>query len=387
MRSLSLLAARLAQSHDVHLAYPEGSLHAEALAAAGVTLHPLSEPTLDQSTAPALARRWPFARGLPTALAVPRWFASTPPQVVRFARLARSIEPDVVHLNEGVGFNRGATIGSAMALVPTIVHVRTVQHLSPIDRVVGRLVARFVAVSEAAAAPYRNAGFASRTVVIPNCIDLPETTSEVQRDRAAADLGLDAGVIVLTAGRLIHRKGNHVALAAIAELRRRGLDVGLVILGDGPERARLAATAQDFGVADYVGLPGYQEDIAAFYRASDILLLPTQTHLEGFPRAVLEGMAYGLPVVATDIGGSREVFEDGVSGVLVRRMGAEPIVAALEPLVRDPSLRAVMGHAGRERVARQFSCKQHVDAVLAVYAEVLAADGRSPDPHRARIER
>ena len=376
MRSLLWLATGLARSHDVHLAYPVGANYAEQFEAAGTVLHPLPRRPL-QSIEPVLAARWPLRRGFPTAFALPRFLVSTIPQAVRFRRVVASVAPKIVHVNEGLGFNRPQVLGAAMVGVPVVVHIRTVQRLSPVDGIVGRLVTAFVAVSEAAARPYRDAGFGARTTVVPNCVEIPKPAAPDECTRTRQELGIDAASLVLTAGRLIRRKGNRTALDAVAQLRRRGIDVGLAIVGDGPDRSDLVTAARELGIADAVVVLGFRDDMDALYGAADILLLPSQSQPEGFPRAVLEGMAHGLPDVATDIGGTREVFQNGTSGVLVSARGPRAIAEAIEGLISNPGRARAMGLAAREHVEREFSCERHTADMLHVYRSELNASGRS----------
>src|SRR5690606_26610821 len=99
------------------------------------------------------------------------------------------------------------------------------------------------------------------------------------------------------------------------------------------------------------------------------------SHREGFPRSAMEAAAMGLPVVATDIRGCREVVEDGVTGRLVPVADRDALAGALQDLVRDPAARRRMGGAGRRKALRQFDVDRVVARTLGVYRRLLAARG------------
>lgn len=184
----------------------------------------------------------------------------------------------------------------------------------------------------------------SRIAVIPNAAPLPSPPR--LRSEACADRG-----IVLGVGRLEHEKGFDLLVRAFAEATQRHRGWELVIAGDGSQRAALEAMAASCGVADRVRLPGTQADIGRVYAAADVFALPSR--FEGFPNALLEAMAAGLPSVAADCPtGPREIIRDEHDGLLI---GAEDVVAitgALSRLIGDPQLRSRLGAAGAEAVNR-----------------------------------
>jgi glycosyltransferase involved in cell wall biosynthesis len=175
---------------------------------------------------------------------------------------------------------------------------------------------------------------------------------------------------VMTAGRFVPQKNPLLFLEAAIRLSRELPDTRFVMLGDGPQRSLVAELAAAAGLAARLELPGERADAEVWFQRADVFWLTSAW--EGLPNVVLEAMACGLPVVATDVGGTRELFSSGVEGFLVRPGEAEDFVCHSQTLLRDDELRARMGRAARER-AGQFSIPRMVHAMEAVYADVLGA--------------
>ena len=164
---------------------------------------------------------------------------------------------------------------------------------------------------------------------------------------------------------------------ALRGLVDRGVDAYLCLVGDGPDRDRLERRAHELGVARDTLFLGYQEDVAPFYAAFDVLVLPSGN--EGTPVSVIEALAAGRPAVATRVGGTPDVIRDGVDGFLVEVGDTDALAAASADLARDPELRRRMGESGRERTClERYAVERLVDDVDALY--------RSPEPP-ARMQR
>jgi glycosyltransferase involved in cell wall biosynthesis len=383
-RSLYLLASGLTREHEVAMGVYGEPPYLKRFEASGTRILRVRPRIFEQRGVFRLLSRLPLKRGRPTLMALPRVLLDYAPAAIAFARILRSERPDVVHTNENLRLNRAEVLGAMLAGVPVVSHVRGVHSLSRIDRIIARSVSAFIAVSRCAAQSYLEAGIPEERVnVVHNCVALPSLLTAGERARRRADLGLDGQCWLVTAGRLVGRKGNEEAIEAVARLRRRGLEVALLMLGDGPRADALRERALMLGIGEHVRLVGWQEDPVRFFLAADVVLLASQEP-EGFPRSLLEGMACGLPVAATDLGGSREVFEAGVSGFLAEGPGVEPLVEVLEPLARHPERRVAMGRAAREEADRRHSPDSHVAAVLEVYGRVLTGGRiRSSEPRAA----
>jgi colanic acid/amylovoran biosynthesis glycosyltransferase len=177
---------------------------------------------------------------------------------------------------------------------------------------------------------------------------------------------------VLTVGRLDNMKGVAMLVEAVSELRRRGVDVALTVVGDGPRREYLQRLADQLSVGGRITWAGSvgQDEIRIHYRAADIFCLPS--FAEGVPVVLMEAMSTGLPVVANRITGIPELVEHEVSGMLVRPGRRDLLVDALERLARDADLRARMGRAGREKVCQEFDSSGVGLALGELFARELA---------------
>ena len=164
----------------------------------------------------------------------------------------------------------------------------------------------------------------------------------------------DAGLRLLSVGRLAQVKGHGVLLEALAEMRARGSSATAAIVGDGPKRADIEQLARRLGLAGAVTFTGPvgQDEIDRHYEEADVLVVAS--FAEGIPVVLMEAMAHRLPVVATRVMGVAELVRDGENGLLVRPGRADQLAAALERLAADPELRARLGEEGRRTVESEF---------------------------------
>ena len=189
-------------------------------------------------------------------------------------------------------------------------------------------------------------------VVIPYTLPFAETESKARQHDGS-------GFQVLFVGRLVERKGVKHLVEAV---RRMPAELGarLVIIGDGPERAALERGIRDSGLGTRVETRGRvsDEELRATYASSDVLVLPSildaRGDTEGLGVVLLEAMSYGVPVVASDIGGITDIVEHDTSGLLVPPGDPAALAQALERLARDPALASRLGSVGERRVRSAF---------------------------------
>ena len=181
----------------------------------------------------------------------------------------------------------------------------------------------------------------------------------------------DGKTNILFVGRLEPRKGAAYLLRAYAKLKQRYPETRLIVIGRGPELGDLRTLVHNEAVRDVLFAGRVSEvDKARFYKTADIFCAPS-TGQESFGIVLLEAMAAGTAVVASDIHGYKKVVQRSVSGVLVEPKDADALCAALERLVNDPALRARLGAAGSVR-AREFDWPHVTDELLAFYDRVIA---------------
>lgn len=192
--------------------------------------------------------------------------------------------------------------------------------------------------------------------VTPNGVD-----AETFRPAAAGRGGGPAHLLFV--GRLTHQKAVDHLLAALAALPDPAA-ARLRVVGDGPDRAALEAQAAALGLRDLVRFTGWagRDELPAIYQDADIFVLPSRD--EGMPNVVLEAMAAGLPVAATDVAGTRELVTHGKTGVLTAVGDVAGLAAALAGLIADPERRRGLGAAGRDRVLADYSWRSAAAAYL-----------------------
>jgi glycosyltransferase involved in cell wall biosynthesis len=161
----------------------------------------------------------------------------------------------------------------------------------------------------------------------------------------------------------------------MADVRQRRDDVVLVLVGEGPKQAALEAQARSLGIADAVRFVGYvaQEETPAWYRSADVFALPSE--FDNSPNVVLEAMASGLPIVATDVGGLCDYVDAPRNGLLVPRGSRAELAAALRAYLDDPARAAATGHINRDDAVARFSWSVSASRMLAVYERIIRDHG------------
>ncbi len=234
---------------------------------------------------------------------------------------------------------------------------------------------RIIAVSEAIAGQFNDR---AKVTVINNGFDIAEFERGDRQGGAEfrAQHALGDGPVVGCVGRIkLRRKGQEVLLRAAGLLRQRGvrakfLVVGAPFPGNESHLAALHGIVREFGLEADVIFTGELPDPRPAYSAMDIFVLPS-AQPEPFGGVVMEAMCMGLPVIATNIGGSTEQVADGETGFLVPPDDAVALAEKLESLLRDGELRRRFGAAGRRRIADRFALKDMAGRIERVYQECL----------------
>ena len=217
---------------------------------------------------------------------------------------------------------------------------------------------------------------AQRLHLLGNGIDLdrfdPSGVDVEARAEARRQLGAGPDEIVVgTVGRLVAAKGMGEVLAAAARTVATAPTIHWALVGphDPAKSDAVGADALAEARAGGVSVLGRRDDVERLYPGMDVFVLAS--HREGFPRAAMEASAMGVPVVATDIRGCRQVVDDGVTGVLVPVGDADALAAAVTGLAGNPARRVAMGAAGRARARAEFDQRRQIELTLGVYRELL----------------
>jgi glycosyltransferase involved in cell wall biosynthesis len=294
------------------------------------------------------------------------------------ARLIRRYHIDVVHTHgKGPGlYGRLAARWLGVPAVHTLhgIHYSSYSRVSQslyflLERRLSRLSHAVINVSPAQEAE----GLALRlftpeqSVVVVNGIDVEEMDRLARRSSLCRDtLGLRPEHFVIgCVSRWDRVKRVEVLLQAVALLARELPQVALVLVGGGGEEDRIRRLVADAGLVDRVIFTGFLSNPVPAYGVLD--LYAATSLKEGLPLAPLEAMAAGLPVVATDVPGHREVVVDGETGLLVPAEDGAGFAHAIASLAGDPARRRKLGEAGRQRVLQHFAVASMVDKTAAVY--------------------
>lgn len=213
----------------------------------------------------------------------------------------------------------------------------------------------------------------SRARLLGNGVDLkrfePSRFSDEERLRVRNELGISPGQIAVGAvGRLVVEKGYLELFRAAEQL---GPEYVVFAIGpDDPEKAdAITPAAVERARRNGVRFLGMRTDVESVYAGLDIFVLPS--YREGYPRVAMEAAAMGLPVVATDVRGCRQVVEDGLTGMLIPPRDSDALAAAIKALGTNETLRLRMGAAARIRAERLFDEQQIVDIVLETYQSLV----------------
>ena len=214
---------------------------------------------------------------------------------------------------------------------------------------------------------------ANKVVTILNGIDIARSQSQLSKAEARQRLQLpDDATVLVTIGRLVEQKGHSVLLQALQQLQASGrCNLHALFIGDGSWRERLQRQANEAGLDANVHFLGTRTDIGDILRAGDLYVMPSLW--EGLGLALLEGMAAGLPVLASRVGGMVEVLGEGQYGHLVEPNNPATLATALQRLLQQPQQLALMATAGRQRV-EDFRAVRMVGNIAGVYRSVLAGN-------------
>jgi glycosyltransferase involved in cell wall biosynthesis len=253
-----------------------------------------------------------------------------------------------------------------------------------LDRWNLRWMDRVVCVSEGQAARVRSAGVCeARIAVIRNAVQPDRFTSPrpTQRGRLEQMFPRPPKRIIGAAGRLSPEKGFSVLVEAAARLGDSS--TGFIHFGDGPLREKVRHRIAALGLADRFVLAGFRNDLDQLMPCFDVLALPSFT--EGMPNVVLEAFASGVPVVATAVGGTPEIVQEGVNGRLVAPGKPDELADRIRDVLTHDAERTAMGARGRRRVLEEFTFEAQARQYLQLFDELQSAARTADRRSLARV--
>lgn len=298
------------------------------------------------------------------------------------------IAPDLVHTQLEFS-NILGTVAAHRRGIPSVATLHTLDVPKPWSRdaVRFRLMARIlttrasrvIAVSQSAADHFAGHSGAGRRLVttLYNGIALERFTQAQPHAagqlRASRHLASEARVIT-TVAVLRPAKGIEDLIAALPAVLVSVPDAHLVLVGDGPARSTLEQAAATLGLTERVHFLGHRADVDEVLAGSDVFVLPS--HTEALPTVLIEAMAAGLPVVATDVGGIPEMVERGASALLVPAHAPWMLAEAVTRVLTSPIQAAAMGTAGRRIVRARFDLPKQVASLVDEYRRIAAGESR-----------
>jgi len=298
------------------------------------------------------------------------------PAVLRLIKLIRAVSPSILHCFL-FRANIVGRIAGRIARVPIIISsVRVIEaqrakHL--IDRLTAPLATHYLAVSQAARNhTIHNAKISpTKIVTIYNGIKCNGEHTEKSAWRSTLSLSPSAVLLGLI-GRFHKQKGHIVLLKALPFILAQAPHTHVLFCGEGREEACLKVMAQDLGLEGHVHFVGLIENAYQMLSQIDIVVVPSLW--EGMPNVVLEAMAAGRPVVASNIAGMDEVVVTGETGLLCKPDDPHALANAILELIRDPSLMKHMGRAGYELVRQRFQISTMVGQTVQYYRKLLGEE-------------
>lgn len=305
------------------------------------------------------------------------------------ARMIREASPriDVVHAHSAIG---GAVARLAVLVAglwgcrPAVVytpHGFAFLDGSParrrgflaVERILGLTTDRVIGVSptEAEVAWRRRVVPRERAVAIPNGIDPTTMPTSADGVRARAEEGWDTSPVVMTVARMTPQKDPSTWLRVAARIAASRSDVRFVWVWGGETAQEVRDEAHRLGIADRVDFVGYRPDARRLVAGANVFLLTSR--FEGLPYSLIEALAVGVPVVATDVTGTRDVVRHGVTGLLSPAGDVEGLASHVLSMLRDPKRAAALATAGREDVVQRFSIDTMVEATASVYRTVASS--------------
>ncbi len=318
-------------------------------------------------------------------------------------RLCRELKPQIVHTHTAKAGTLGR-LAAWFARVPVRVHTfhghvfsgyfgraQTAVAIA-IERLLARITTRIVAISRRQAEElcrYLRLS-ADRVTVLPLGLDLGRFLigdPDAARRRFRQRLGVSDRLVVTMVGRLTGIKNHPLAFRAFAAVAAEAPDALLVLIGGGEDETALRSLVDRLGIADRVRFGGWWDDLEAVYYGSDVIALSSDN--EGTPVCLIEALACGRPVIATDVGGVADVLEDGRFGILVPPRDETAFAAALRRVL-DPAERSQLAGRGRDAVLERYDVARLVKDVEALYDELLGEHANAesaataPKPASAR---
>lgn len=335
---------------------------------------------IDEGSYPSLLHQ--FARQGVQIKTLPVERMYSPKGLIKFFKLVfiiREINPDIVQTFHFISDTYGV-LASKVAGVRHIVSSRRdmadykKKRQILINLLCNRFIDRYIAVCEAVGDRIQKLeSIPKRKIdVVYNGLDFEEYTSHIQMKREVRNrLGIEDSAFVVGIACIFRpEKGLDIFFRALSELKSRIKDLRIIAIGDGEIRPDVESLCNRLSLNSITTFTGYVRDIREYVPAMDIVCLTPNIN-EGLSNAIIEEMAMGIPIVATNVGGNAELILDNVTGMIVQPGDSDAIAQAILELYNKPMIRESMGRRGMERIRDNFSVERMIMKTQSIYRSVL----------------
>lgn len=310
--------------------------------------------------------------------ALAEWFAAR-----ALGRTLQAPASDLVYVNSAVSI--AGCIAAMRMRIPCVWHLRELFDdvggemkapglLKPgVQRTFSKMALRLVTNSRAVAAnmlgPWRD-----RALVVPNAVSDEFFVSKIDTEEARRALGIPIdGIVLGVPGTLRPMKGHQFLLRVLPRVVRRYPNLVVPVSGatDAPYAKELSQECRRLGLQDVVRFVGQIDDMVAFYKACDLVCIPSRA--EPFGRTIIEAFATGTPVIATRVGGIPEIVDHDLNGILVHFADDDGLEAALERLLKDSTLRSQFAVRAKQKALEHFANRAYTSRLISLVNEVFEA--------------
>lgn len=294
-------------------------------------------------------------------------------QIFEIAKVIKTFRPDIIH-SHMFDANLPSTLASLISRKPIILTIHsTVYELETwkrklINALLSRCVSQVVAVSKAVALKLNSAGVpANKIICIYNGVDVSQFMGD-SKNKFRQELCIpDDSRLMGMVANLRPAKDHEMAIKAAAMVIKKVPKTHFMMVGDGVDKTAqaLMRLREYLGVSRNVHFLGFREDIPNVLKSLDLFVLASK--VEGLPVSIIEAMAAGLPVVASNVGGIAELIEEGITGFLVPPGDYNRLAEKIKVILQNPTLAKSMGIEGRKKILNNFSLEAMKNAYYSLY--------------------
>lgn len=297
---------------------------------------------------------------------------------VRLWKVGRLFKPALIHLNNNLNSQLSGMLLARTLSIPCVSHQRDYESRSWVTRWLGRCVNHHIAISDSVKQNLIGIGIdPARISVVRDAVDVEAWKPDREHGNLRRAFGVINGErLIGMFGRVVRWKGQHVFVRAMQEVCKISPDVRGFIVGDESDEdssymREVVRQAQQLNLESRIVMTGYKDDVRGLMSMMDVVV-HASVRPEPFGMVIIEAMAMGKPVVATEGGGPSEIITHGKSGILVPRGDSESLASAIRILLENAIHAKELGEAGRRVVVERFTSSQQAQEIMRIYRSLLS---------------